>query len=190
VRGLVLDALDERDDDARRPVGIGDVEVALGGALPEDPLQDRRHPAGDELPELLPQDRVPVGQPRLEERQREVSARVLVLRGRREDALEALDRGQARPGHDRVPAALDAVGHALDDRFEEVALRAEVVVERPLRGTGRVEDILDAESLAAAGLDQRLGGVNEGVPTDGMGDWVERPGHDLVPMRRRSDSDD
>src|SRR5262245_38810239 len=121
-RCLVLDAHDEGDDHIRRALDARGGERPFLDALSEDPFKDGRHPPGDELPELLPQDRVPIREPRLEQGQRELAARVLVPRGRGEDTFEAFDRRQPGPGHDLLPGALDGVGHALDDGLEQVAL--------------------------------------------------------------------
>src|SRR5262245_37513132 len=107
IRGFFLRALDERDDDPGRALGVRGGELAVVDALANDPNEDGRHASRDDLPELLAQDRVLVRQPALEEAERKVAPGILVLRGRREHALEALHGRQARLVHHVGPADLD-----------------------------------------------------------------------------------
>ena len=71
------------------------------------------------------------------------------------------------------------VAVAVDDRLEEVLLRAEVVVERALRRTRLVEDVLERHLLPPAHDHQPLGGVEEDVAPDRMAGGVQGPRHGL-----------
>jgi hypothetical protein len=75
------------------------------------------------------------------------------------------------------PRRFHPVGHPLDHRLEQVRFRAEVVVERALRGADLVDHVLDAEGLVATGLDEALRHVHEGVAPDRVAGCVEGSRH-------------
>ena len=69
------------------------------------------------------------------------------------------------------------IGQPLDDGLEQVGLGSEVVIERAPRRVELVEHVLDAHLLIALGLDQALGGIDEGIAANGVDGGVAGAGH-------------
>ena len=151
-------------------------------------LDDQLHPRALALrrqaSQLLADDDVVLGQPDAHDPEGELLALRLEFGDVADHGVELLARGQARVAStDGLDPRRDLVGHPVDDGVDQCVLRVEVVIEGAFRGVGGVEDVLDAELLRAAGLDQCLGGIDEDVPADGMGGGIECPGHGLASQR-------
>src|SRR3990172_912247 len=169
--------LEEADEDAREKPGLAGREGALGDTLADDPLEQRPLSARRQASQLLPDDRVVVREPDAHDPEDEVLAFGLVLGDPAEHGFELPGRRESGIVEERLDPRHRLVGHALDDRVVERVLGFEVVVEGAPRGSGRVQDVLEAETFVAAGLDEALGGIDEDVPPDGVSGRVEGPGH-------------
>ena len=111
----------------------GEVTVKVPSVTPWRMIEvDRHHRADDAAPELLADDRVVVGQPRLEHGQQEVAALGLPAGDALEHAVVLLEGRAVRVGEQRFELGRGHRHHAGDDRLEQRSLRIEVVVERTL----------------------------------------------------------
>jgi hypothetical protein len=86
--------------------------------------------------------------------------------------VEHRHRRLAVVGGDLCEGGAEAVGVAVDDRQAEIGLRREVIVDAGLADAEGVGNVLVAERVVAARLDQRLGDVEDvrcGVRSRGRG---------------------
>ena len=152
-------------------------EHALLLALPHDPRQQGCETDRRALPAPLAHDGVLVREPDAHEREQRLDAQVHVLRlpsgDAAEDALQLLEGREAGIGGDRDQRLGHVVDHPLHQRFEQGALRVEVVVEGAPGGVRLVEDVLEAHLLVPLRVDEALCGLHEGVPSEGVGGRVD-----------------